>query len=313
MLIYLAITVVALSSFVVWKASQNEAVAETTYPPEGQLLTIDGVQVHAVVMGNGPDLVLIHGASGNTRDMTFSLAPRLAEHYRVIVLDRPGLGYTDRINMAGATLAQQAGLLMKAAAQLGAPKPIVVGHSYGGAVALAWAVHHPDHIAALVPIAAASNPWTTPLDSYYKITSSAIGSALVVPIITAFVTEARVEAALADIFAPQSTPEGYDENIGAGLTLRRDSTRANALQRANLLSEITLLQPHYNEIMIPTEIVHGTDDDTVNFGLHAENLVLQIDGAVLTRLEGIGHMPHHASEDEVVAAIHRAAQRADLR
>ena len=105
--------------------------------------------------GDAPDLVLIHGASGNTRDMTFSLAPRLAEDYRVIVLDRPGLGYTDRINGTGATITQQAELLQKAAAQLGADRPIVLGHSYGGAVALAWAVTRPDHISALVNVSGA--------------------------------------------------------------------------------------------------------------------------------------------------------------
>lgn len=290
-----------------------EALAEASYPPEGQFLNVDGVQVHAVIMGKGPDVVLIHGASGNTRDMTFSLAPQLAEDYRVIVFDRPGLGYTDPISETGATLVQQAELLKKAAVQLGAVKPIVVGHSYGGSVALTWAVHHPDNISAMVLVAAASNPWTTPLDTYYKITSSVIGSALVVPLITAFATNAHIDDAMTDIFAPQPTADGYGENVGAGLTLRRESTRANALQRANLLAEITALAPRYGEISVPTEIVHGTDDDTVNYESNAVQAAGQIDGAELTRLEGVGHMPHHVAEDDVIAAIDRAATRAGLR
>ena len=66
----------------------------TDYPPEGQILDVGGVPVHAVVRGTGPDVVLIHGASGNTRDFTFDLVDRLADTYRVIVMDRPGLGYT---------------------------------------------------------------------------------------------------------------------------------------------------------------------------------------------------------------------------
>jgi pimeloyl-ACP methyl ester carboxylesterase len=111
---------------------------------EGDFLTIDGHRVHYVVMGEGPDVVLVHGASGNTRDFTHALAGRLAERYRVIVMDRPGLGYTDRIDPQGASLAAQAGLLADAAAELGAERPIVFGHSYGGAVALAWALQRPD-------------------------------------------------------------------------------------------------------------------------------------------------------------------------
>ena len=290
-----------------------EALAEISYPPEGQFINVDGVQVHAVVMGEGPDVVLIHGSSGNTRDMTFSLAPRLAKNYRVIVFDRPGLGYSDPINETGATLVQQAEVLEKAALQLGASQPIVVGHSYGGSVALTWAVKYPDNISAMVLVAAASNPWTTPLDTYYKIISSRIGSALAVPLITAFATNSHVDDAMTDIFAPNQATEGYGENVGAALTLRRDSTRANALQRANLLDEIIALEPQYGEISVPTEIIHGTDDDTVDFDLHAVQLSGQISGAVLTRLEGVGHMPHHVAEDDVIAAIDRAATRAGLR
>ncbi|WP_254449067.1 alpha/beta fold hydrolase [Thalassococcus sp. S3] len=312
-LIYILVVLGVAASALTWRVLQQEARAERLYPPEGQLLDVDGVQVHAVVMGDGPDLVLIHGSSGNTRDMTFSLAPKLAERYRVIVFDRPGLGYTDRLNGDGASIFEQAELMAKAAAQLGAERPIVMGQSYGGSVALAWAVTQPDHIAALVPLAAPSNPWTTPLDPYYQVLTSWWGNLFVVPLLTAFVSDARVEETLEGIFAPQSAPDGYAEAVGAGLTLRRKSLRANAAQRANLLDEIKALQPRYGEINVPTEIVHGTDDTTVGLPIHSEKLVHQIDGAVLTRLAGIGHMPHHVDQDDVIAAIDRAARRANLR
>lgn len=295
------------------RATRQEVRAEMQFPPSGEFIRIGETDVHYVDLGAGPDLVLIHGASGNLRDMTFSLAPRLAERYRVIAFDRPGLGYTDRINETGATLMQQADLLRQAARQLGADSPIVVGQSYGGAVALAWASEFPDEVAALVPVSAVSNPWTTPLDPFYRVTSSHLGKALVVPALTAYVSDARIGQAIDSVFPPQSPPKGYDEFIGAPLTLRRVSLRANAVQRANLLDEIKLQLPKYGQITAPTEIVHGTADTTVGLSIHSEKLVHQIDGAVLTRLEGIGHMPHHAAEDEVIAAIDRAAERAGLR
>lgn len=310
------LTITALALFwtvVILRARSQEDRAETRFPPEGRIIRVDETQVHAVVMGSGPDLVLIHGASGSTRDMTFSLAPRLAERYRVFVIDRPGLGYTDRINATGASLRQQADLLMRAADQLGARQPIVLGHSYGGAVALAWAVYHPDSLSALVPVSAPSNPWTTPLDPLYRVTSSWWGSTLVVPMITAFVGETRVQKTIAAIFAPQDPPEGYAEHIGAPLTLRRVSMRANADQRANLLGEIKAQLVDYGQITVPTEIVHGTADDTVGLSIHSEKLVKQIPGARLTRLDGIGHMPHQVAQDAVIAAIDRAAARAGLR
>lgn len=311
--LYIVIALAVFSAIVSFRASRHEERAEATYPPEGQFIDMGGVQVHAVIMGEGPDLVLLHGASGSTRDMTFSLAPRLAERYRVIVFDRPGLGYTDRINETGASIVQQADLLARAAAELGAKKPIVMGQSYGGAVALAWAVHNPGNISALVPVAAPSMPWNTPLDPFYKITSSRLGSRFAVPLITAFVPDSRIDQTLNSIFAPQAVPEGYGDYVGAGLTLRRKTLRANADQRASILAEITALEPHYAQINVPTELVHGTADTTVGLSIHSEKLVKRIEGATLTRLEGIGHMPHHVAQDAIVDAIDRAAARAGLR
>lgn len=302
---------------VIWAYAQHrarlhEARAEAAFPPQGRILDVNGHRVHALTMGDGPDVVLIHGASGNLRDMTFSLAPRLAARYRVTVFDRPGLGHTDRINRTGATIRQQAELLSDAARQLGIERPVVLGHSYGGAVALAWAVHRPDHIAALVPLAAPAKPWDSDLSLYYKTLSHPVLGPLVIPLLTAFVRDARVERAVAEIFEPNTVPPGYIDHVGAPLTLRRDSLRANALQRANLLSEITAMQDAIARLSLPVELVHGTEDTTVGLRIHAEPLARDLPSASLTRLPGIAHMPHHAAEDAVVAAIARAAARAGL-
>lgn len=309
-LFLLAFALIALVGYVQIKARQNEARAEAHFPPEGQILQVQGHRVHAVVMGAGPDLVLIDGSSGNTRDFTHSLAPLLARDYRVIVFDRPGLGYSDRINRTGASISQQAALLSNAARQLGAHRPIVLGQSYGGAVALAWAVERPDALAALVLLGAPTQPWSTPLDRYYRVTSHRFLGPLVIPFITAFVDDARVETAVSDIFAPQMPLPGYLAHIGAGLTLRRDSLRANALQRANLLAEITALQPRYGAISAPVEVLHGTADTTVSLEIHVPRFLRQVPGARLTRLDGIGHMPQHVAQDQVIAALRRAASRA---
>lgn len=309
----IAPTLAGFGMVVTRRARRHEARAEAQFPPTGQILDIDGHRVHAVVMGDGPDLVLLHGSGGNLNDFTFELAPVLARDYRLILLDRPGHGYTDRINATGATLSQQADLLRKAAQALGADKPIVAGHSYGGSVALAWAVNHPDDIAAVVPLAAPSHPWTTGLPAFYRLTSNTLIGPLVIPLLTAFVSDTTAERKIAAVFAPDTMPDGYHDHFGAALTLRRASLRANGLQRANLLADITALAPHYGKISVPTEILHGDADATVGFAIHAEPLVRDIPGAMLTPLPGTGHMPQHAAPDAVIAAIHRAATRARLR
>ncbi len=307
------ILVLAVWVFSLWRAARLEAQAERDFPPEGEILDVDGVKVHAVVMGSGPDVVLIHGSSGNTRDMTFALAPILAERYRVIVFDRPGLGYSDSFNPDGETIVEQAEILQKAAAQLGADKPIVAGQSMGGSVALAWAVSRPDNLSALVLIAPAGIPWETPLDNFNKIAATGFGKVVVLPLITAFVPKSYVTSTLDKVFAPQVAPQGYAEHFGPGLVMRRDSMHANAKQRVKLLEGVTEIQPLYRDISVPTEIVHGTSDTTVLLDWHGPELIDQIPGAELVELEGLGHMPQVVAAPKVAAAVDRAAERAGLR
>lgn len=303
------------------RADRRETAAEQAFPPEGQFIEVDGRRVHAVVRGSGPDLVLIHGASGSTRDFTFAFMDRMADRYRVIAFDRPGLGWSDRasdayggaLNTAAEPPAEQAVLLQAAAAQLGAERPIVLGHSYGGAVALAWALERPNALSGLVVLSGASNPWPGGLGPLYGIASSRLGAATVVPMLTAFVPLSRADEAIAGIFAPQAPPEGYAEHIGVGLTLRRETLRANARQVNSLYPHIVEMSARYRGIGVPTEIVHGTEDEIVPLTIHSEPLATQIPGERLTRLEGIGHMPHHVPAAEVEAAIDRVAARAGLR
>lgn len=288
-------------------------MAERRYPPTGQLLDVGGTTVHAHVEGSGPAVILIHGASGNTRDFTFDLVGRLSDRYRVVAFDRPGLGHTERLHEAGETPREQARLLDDAAAQLGIDRAVIVGHSYGGAVALAWALERPDRVAAVVSLAGAANEWDGGLGPWYAIASSQLGGATLVPLISALAPRGQAERAMSAIFTPQPVPQGYADYIGVDLTLRPATLRANARQVNGLKPHITEMSRHYGEIDVPVEIVHGDADTIVPLDVHSRPLARQIDGANLTILENVGHMPHHSDPEAVVAAIDRAASRAGLR
>jgi pimeloyl-ACP methyl ester carboxylesterase len=316
-LLLLAVLMVVL---VQWRAGVREAQAEAAYPASGQFVAVEGTRIHLKVEGTGPDLVLIHGASGSLRDFTFDLVGRLKDRYRVIALDRPGLGRSGRPegyggawNNAAEPPALQARLLEAAAQQIGIEKPIVLGHSYGGAVALAWALEHPDETAGLVLLAAASTPWPGSLGLLYNVNASRPGGALVVPLITAFAPRSAIENTVVSIFIPQEVPEGYIAHFGPELTLRRATMRANAQQVNSLRPYVVEMKERYSGLKLPVEILHGTEDTIVPLAIHSEPLSRQIPGARLTRMEGIGHAPHHADAEAVVAAIDRVAARAGLR
>ncbi len=312
-LLVIALTLVLFWALVLWLAARNEARYEAAYPPEGQFLMVGDTRVHYVTMGEGPDLVLIHGSSGMTRDMTYRLAPALADRYRVIVFDRPGLGYSDPVSPNGTSISDQAAVLLDATRQLGAEKPLIAGHSYGGAVALAWAVNHPENISGLIPLSAASHPWDTGLTPYYQVISHPVIGPIVIPLITAFAGKDLIQDQLEAVFAPFPVPEGYAAHFGPEMTVRRGAMRANALQRRNLLAEVIDLSPKYTEITVPVEILHGANDTAVGLGIHSAPLHDKIDGSVLTVLPGQGHMITHTATDDVIAAIDRVADRAGLR
>ncbi|MFL4471007.1 alpha/beta fold hydrolase [Tateyamaria armeniaca] len=312
----LVVTVAVVQMF----ALKRDREAAQNYPPTGQLIDVDGVTVHVEQMGEGPDLVLLHGASGSTRDFSFAFADRLKDRYRVTLLDRPGLGWTEQIDpahkqawsTAHASPHDQARLLKAATDKVGVSNPIIVGHSFGGIVGYAWALEF-DDLAGFVSVAGVANPWPGDLGWTYRLNGSAWGGALAVPILSAFVPQTYIETTLESIFEPQSAPEGYLDHVGAALSLRRHSLRANARQVNWLRPYVVEMSARYGDITVPVEIVHGDADTIVPLEVHSAKVPGQIKGANVTVLPGIGHMPQHTNPDDVIAAIDRVARRAGLR
>jgi len=286
-----------------WRASGREKKSLAAYPPSGDFLTVDGQRLHYEMRGQGPDLVMIHGASGSLRDLTFSLRDRLTDRFRVTVFDRPGLGHSDP--MPDASLRAQALLLKSASAQLGVKDPVLLGQSYGGSVALAWALEGGPR--ALVLVGSPSLPWPGKLDPWYRLTATRLGRALAIPLAAALVPQSYVATTTANVFAPDPVPPGYEEHLGAALALRRASLTANTAQVNALRAELVAMEPQYPRLTLPVELIHGDKDSIVPLAVHSGPLSQLLPNARLTVIEGGGHMPHHAHEQAVIDAVHRAA------
>jgi pimeloyl-ACP methyl ester carboxylesterase len=299
------IAALGLAGVTHWRASAREAAAEAAYPPTGQFVTVDGKRLHYEIAGQGPDLVMIHGASGSLRDLTFALRDRLTDRYRVIVVDRPGLGHSDALDEV--SLLAQAQFIKAGVAQLGVKDPIVLGQSYGGSVALAWALEGGPR--ALILVGSPSLPWPGKLDIWYRATSNPVGRAVLIPLASAFVPDRYVRSAIDAVFAPDPVPEGYDDFLGTPLTLRRETLTANVTQVNALRAELVTMAPRYPSLTLPVELIHGTADTVVPLDIHSQPVSQLLPNAKLTVIEGAGHMPHHAHADVVIAAIDRAALR----
>jgi pimeloyl-ACP methyl ester carboxylesterase len=294
-------------------AARNDNRTTKNWPPSGQFVDVNGKRLHLEITGKGPPIVLIHGASGNLNDLTFRLAPALADRFTVIAIDRPGLGYSPAFNPKGETLAEQADLIAAALRKLGYDKAYVLGQSYGGSVALRLTLDQPDLVAGLVLVSAPSNVWSTDLGTLYSLTSSPYTGPIMRLLIAAVTPDSVVQSSLDGIFEPQAVPEGYGAFVGTGLTLRRSQQRANALQVAALKEQVREMVPRYGEISVPVEAIHGTADTIVPYKVHTEKLARQIADINVTVLDGVGHMPHQTNTADVVAAIDRLANRVGLK
>lgn len=302
-------------------ADEREVRIETATPPVGRIIRVNGRNVHVWVEGRGPDLVLIHGSASNLRDPVNALAPCLTSRYRVIAFDRPGHGYTDRIsedhegpdNTRGESPAEQAALLRAAARKLGVNRPIVLGHSIGAAVALAWALAAPNAAAALVLLSGAVMPYDGSLPAYYHISSTPLGNKTAVPMIAALTPPRYLETARSRVFAPQCLPQGFVGESGADLALRQETIRAGTQQVRDLPGHLAEMVQHYGSLHLPVEIVYGDEDQTLPSELQSVPLAEALPNARLTRLPGVGHMPHYAETAKVVELIDRAALRAGVK
>jgi len=279
------------------------------YPPVGKFTEVSGLRVHYWEQGEGTPVVLIHGASGNLRDWTYGIAQRLAAHHRVIAFDRPGFGYSDRPDLRGWDPAVQAQVLQGATEQIGAEKPIVVGHSWGGAVAMAWALEHPRDTLGVIPVSGVTIPYGGLATIVQAIGLDGVIVEAYMDHLLERAREGGISSFISRVFRPQRVPPGYIDHIGAPLALREKTLRANGEDLQNLNVALNRMAPRYPSVSVPLEIIHG-QADFIDWDDQAAVLAERVPHARLTLLPGVGHMAHHAAPGVLQKAVARIAERA---
>jgi pimeloyl-ACP methyl ester carboxylesterase len=305
-------SIVALGLFTALHAAR----IDRRFPAIGGLVELDGGVVHVVeASAQGEErgvVLLLHGASGNHADMMQALGPPLsALGFRVLAVDRPGYGWTSRFHGRRAASPSLQGELIRAAlARRSATRAIVVGHSLGAVTALALALDAPDFVRALVLLSPVSHPWPGGVDWYYKLSALPLIGPLFRSFVVMPVGLLSLRAGVNQVFTPNPTPLNYVEATALKLVLHPRRFRANAEDVVALKPFVVDLSQRYGQLVAPTEIVTGDTDGVVSPQLHAAGCARDIPGAALAVLPGVGHSPHHASTESVVAAILRAEERA---
>lgn len=130
------------------------------YNPEYSWFTrVNGVRIHYQEAGeeNAPPIILIHGFISSNIIWSHVLRPLAQAGFRAIAPDLPGYGYSDKPRDAQYTIAEQASAVVGLMDRLGIRKAVIVGASYGGAIAATIALDYPARVEKLVLVGAVTN------------------------------------------------------------------------------------------------------------------------------------------------------------
>jgi pimeloyl-ACP methyl ester carboxylesterase len=194
--------------------------------------------------------------------------------------------------------------------RLGIGRAIIVGHSFGAAVATAFALDFPDRTAGLICLAAATHPWPGGATSwYYRLAAVPAVGWLFTETISAPAGGLRMAQATDCVFAPNPTPENYLARASIGLVLRPAAFRANAADVESLYPYVTANSPRYRRIAAPAVVISGDRDTVVYEEIHSAGLARDLPHAELIWVRNLGHKPDWIAPDLVVAAIEKISGR----
>ncbi len=292
--------VLALGACLTFLATRS---AENEFPARGAFVHASPTELHYLDAGQGRPIVLLHGAFGAAQDFAATLQPALALTHRVLAFDRPGHGWSERVAGVVNTPRVQAATLHSALHALGIERPVVLGFSYGGSVALAWAVEFPDDLAALVLINPASHPWPGGPSASYSIASIPALGPLFTYTLANPIGRLLAPASSLNAFTPLPVADGFDVRSPVRLELTPARFRANCEDLRVLADCLGEQAPHYAQIRVPTLILASVEDHVASHAIHARALEREIPGAKLIPFSPAGHQLPYTHTAEVARDV----------
>jgi pimeloyl-ACP methyl ester carboxylesterase len=282
---------------------------EAAVPPLGRFVQIGDTRLHIVERGAGPPLVLVHGLGAQLRNFSYALVERLAANFHVVCVDRPGCGYSTRPPTMPASLSGQAATIARLLAELRLDKPIIVGHSYGGALALALALNHPESIGGLALLAPLTHPQTLvpPAFRDFVIRSRRLRKLIAWTIATPIAIAASSKI-LDEVFRPDAAPADFDRAAGGLLALRPGHFFAASSDLVGVNDDLPGMVERYPSIRVPVGILFGRHDAILNYQDHGIAMQSKIRGSTVSLVDG-GHMLPITAPDETARWIAEFARR----
>jgi pimeloyl-ACP methyl ester carboxylesterase len=303
----LVVVLVAALAMLVLVTQAGVFLTERDHPAQGRMVEVAGGTLHVVDIGPreaaGPPIVMIHGASSNLEVMRQPVGERLARTHRVILIDRPGHGWSTRARFEDSTPEIQARMIHEALTSLGVKRAIFVVHSWAGALGPRIALDYPASVAGLVMLAPVAYPWPGGVGEYNRLIATPVIGPLLAHTITLPLGLLLAEPGARSVFLPQTMPDGFVKNTATLLLLRPREFIANAHDLVTLKAAVAEQAPRYGQIKAPVTIITGDADKTVSTDIHSRPFAAAVPNTRLIVLPGVGHMVQNAVPDLVIKEI----------
>ena len=282
-------------------------LAERAHPAQGKMVEVAGGALHILDIGPrdaaGPPIVMLHGASSNLEVMRQPVGELLARKHRVILIDRPGHGWSTRARLEDSTPEVQARMVEEALAKLGVTSAIFVVHSWAGALGARIALDCPQAVAGLVMLAPVAYPWPGGVGRYNRLIATPVIGPLFAYTVTLPLGLLLADSGARGVFLPQTMPDGFVKNTATPLLLRPREFIANARDLVTLKAAVAEQSPRYAEIKAPVTIITGEADKTVSTDRHSRPFAAAAPNVKLIVLPDVGHMIQQAVPDLVIAEV----------
>jgi pimeloyl-ACP methyl ester carboxylesterase len=310
----ITVALVAVLAMLALTTQAGVLLIQRRFPARGEAIEVAGARLNVLDLGPRdaahPPIVLIHGASSNLEAMRTPLGDMLAARHRVILIDRPGHGWSSQLNEAAATPAAQARMIEAALEKLATGPVILVVHSWAGALGARMALDYPERIAGLVMLAPVAYPWPGGVGWYNELVATPLIGPLLAYTITLPLGLFVAERAARNVFLPQAMPERFVRDSATLLLLRPREFLANARDLVMLKEAVNQQAPRYSQIKAPTVVISGDLDKTVSTTRHSLPFAKAVPGTRLIVLPGVGHMVQNAAPDLVVGEIEAVIEAA---
>jgi pimeloyl-ACP methyl ester carboxylesterase len=308
----LTVMVVAALGVLALVTQAGVMLVQRNHPARGTMVEVAGGSLHVVDLGRrdaaGPPIVMLHGASSNLEVMRRPVGERLAQNRRVILIDRPGHGWSTRDRLEDSTPELQGRMIAEALAKLGVARAIFVVHSWAGALGARMALDHPQSVAGLVMLAPVAYPWPGGVGRYNRIVAMPVIGPLLAYTITLPLGALLAEPGARGVFLPQAMPQDFVRDTATQLLLRPREFLANARDLVTLKAAVAEQAPRYAGIKAPITIISGDESDkTVSTSIHSRPLAAVAPNTRLIVLPGIGHMIPNVVPDLVIAEVEAMA------